>query len=71
MMIIHNTTHKILTRHVHTNTNTTAMYSYIHRSARKASYEKLLVFFYALLASGLGDLAEVGKTTLLKIGIEF
>eukprot|EP01031_Cornospumella_fuschlensis_P026571 gene26571-32112_t len=43
----------------------------ITRAARKASYEKLLVFYYALLASGLADLADVAKATLVKIGIEF
>jgi hypothetical protein len=40
----------------------------ISRSAKRTSYEKLLVFYYSLEASGLSDLAQVARRTLEKLG---
>jgi hypothetical protein len=41
------------------------------RQAGKDAHEKLLVFYYALYASGLFELAELAKTALDAMGIEF
>ncbi len=41
---------------------------FVHRAAGKKSYEKLLVFYYALAAANLPQLAKSAKLVLNQLG---
>ena len=44
------------------------MYLPMHRAAGRNSHEKLLVFYYALKASGLERLVEAASEALSRLG---